>query len=135
MYKPQNRNFSSIVFGEMKYIGFVNNHTENLSIVKIDNLQNAVDEQSKSALRTKAIQSIEDFFHDDPNLPYRSLPEHGLEDSPCHPIIEKKGDFCCCKLHTDIQNICLESIEHHCKYKEPESHKSEILKGTPFDFF
>jgi hypothetical protein len=119
----------------MKYIGFVNNHTENLSIVKIDNLQNAVDEQSKSALRTKAIQSIEDFFHDDPNLPYRSLPEHGLEDSPCHPIIEKKGNFYCCKLHTDIQNICLESIEHHCKYKEPESHKSEILKGTPFDFF
>jgi hypothetical protein len=115
----------------MKYIDFVNNHTENLSIVKIDNLQNAVDEQSKSALRTKAIQSIEDLFDADPNLPYRPLPEHALEDSPCHPIIEKKGNFYFCKLHTDIQNICLESIEHHCKYKEP-SLKSVI--PIPPDF-
>jgi len=124
-----------MVFGEMKYIDFVNNHTENLSIVKMDNLQNEVDERSKSALRTKAIHSIEDFFHDDLNLPYRPLPEHALEDSSCYPVIEKNGNFYFCKLHTDLQNICLESTEHHCKYKEPESHKSEILKRTPLDSF
>jgi hypothetical protein len=28
-----------------------------------------------------------------------------------------------------IENINLESIEHHCKYKDPELHKSEILKS------
>ena len=130
LYKPQNLNFSSTVFGKMKYIGNVNNHNENLSIVKIDNLQGVVDEQSKAAQRTKAIQSIEDFFHDDPNLPYRPLPEHVLEASPCHSILEKKGKFYLCKLHSDIQNNYLESIEHHCKYKEPGYHKSEILKRS-----
>jgi hypothetical protein len=32
-------------------------------------------------------------------------------------------------LHPDIQNIYLESIEYyHCKFSDPELHKSEILK-------
>ncbi len=52
------------------------------------------------------------------------------------PVIDKRqynnengsGTFYYCKLHPDIENINLESIEHHCKYKDPELHKSEILK-------
>jgi hypothetical protein len=27
-----------------------------------------------------------------------------------------------------VENINLESIERHCKYKEPDKHKAEILK-------
>jgi hypothetical protein len=30
-------------------------------------------------------------------------------------------------MHPNVENIYLESIEHHCKYKEPDRHKSEIL--------
>jgi hypothetical protein len=33
-----------------------------------------------------------------------------------------------CTLHPDVQSYHLESIEHHMKYKDPEVHKSEILK-------
>jgi hypothetical protein len=36
--------------------------------------------------------------------------------------------FYYCKLHPDIENIHLESIEHHCKFSDPEYHKSEVLK-------
>ena len=32
------------------------------------------------------------------------------------------------KLHPDIENIYLESIEQHCKHKEPAIDKSEILR-------
>ena len=28
----------------------------------------------------------------------------------------------------NVKNVNLESIEHHCKYKDPDYHKSEILK-------
>jgi hypothetical protein len=76
------------------------------------------------------IKSVEDFFYDDPDLPWQALPEHTLEHSPCYPIIErdKNGKIYYCKLHPNIWNINLESIEHHCKYKEPGEHKTEILK-------
>jgi hypothetical protein len=31
-------------------------------------------------------------------------------------------------LHPDIENAYLETIEPHCKYKEPDAHESEILR-------
>ena len=83
-----------------------------------------------------SITSIEEFFINKSNQVWRPLSSHTLEQSPCYPIIDKRqynndngsGTFYYCKLHPDIQNINLESIEHHCKYKDPELHKSEILK-------
>jgi hypothetical protein len=33
-----------------------------------------------------------------------------------------------CKLHLDVKSAYLETIEHHCKYKDPEIHKVEILR-------
>src|SRR6266487_1776299 len=47
----------------------------------------------------KPIVSLEEFFHDEPDLPWQPLPAHTLEQSPCHPIIVKKGKFYHCKLH------------------------------------
>jgi hypothetical protein len=80
----------------------------------------------------KSIISVEEFFYDDPNTPWKSLPEHNLKQSPCYPIIgvndSYKVPLYYCKLHHDVENIYLETIEHHCKYKEPNVHKSEILR-------
>jgi hypothetical protein len=73
------------------------------------------------------IEQIEDFFHDDPEAGYQPLPEHSLEDSPCHDIIDKRGTFYSCKLHPKIRNINLDTMEHHCRYHEPEFYKQEIL--------
>jgi hypothetical protein len=81
--------------------------------------------------------SIEDFFYDDPAItpenPRGPLPKHLLEQSPCYPIIgihnKYKVPMYFCKLHHDIQNIYLESIEHHCKYSEPKVHKAAILQS------
>jgi hypothetical protein len=80
--------------------------------------------------------SIEDFFFDDrsitPENPWKPLPKHSVEQSPCYPIIgmhnKYRVSFYYCKLHPDIENTYLESIEHHCKFSNPEFHKSEILK-------
>jgi hypothetical protein len=80
------------------------------------------------------IISVEEFFYDDPNTPWKPLPEHDLNQRPCYPIIgirtyrNYKIPFYYCKLHPDIENIYLKTIEHHCKYKEPRAHKSEILR-------
>jgi hypothetical protein len=78
--------------------------------------------------------SIEEFFFDDPAIsPWKPLPKHSLEQSPCYPIIgmhnKYRVPFYYCKLHPKIENIYLESIEHHCKFSEPGLHKSEILKS------
>ena len=78
--------------------------------------------------KTKAIVSIEDFFHDEPDSPYHPLFEHSLEQSPCYPIINKRGEFYYCKLHPKVSSIHLDSIEQHCKYKDPYGHKAELLK-------
>jgi hypothetical protein len=75
------------------------------------------------------LQCIDEFFYDDPNEPYRPLPEHTLEQSQCYTIIGKKGNFYYCKLHPEVKNIYLETIEHHIKYKDRDMHKSEILKA------
>jgi hypothetical protein len=80
------------------------------------------------------IISTEEFFDGYCNGgPGRALPEHNLEQSPCYSII---GTNRCrgrisyyCKLHTGIGFVSLHSIEHHCKFQEPELHKSKILGG------
>ena len=77
----------------------------------------------------KPIVSAEDFFHDAPDLSWQPLPAHTLEQSPCHPIIVKKGKFHYCKVHPkEVRSIYLETIEQHCKYKDPDLHKEEILR-------
>ena len=81
------------------------------------------------------IISVE-FFHDDPNTSWKALPEHDLKQSPCYPIIDIRSyhnykiPFYYCKLHPDIENVYLETLEHHCKYSNPAVHKLEILKLT-----
>jgi hypothetical protein len=77
----------------------------------------------------KPIVSAEDFFHDAPDLSWQPLPAHTLEQSPCHPIIVNKGRFYYCKVHPkEVRSIYLETIEQHCKYKDPDLHKEEILR-------
>jgi hypothetical protein len=79
--------------------------------------------------KLEPIISVEEFFNDDPSLPYQSLPPHSLEQSPCYPVIDKKhNNLYYCKLHPGVQNVNLETVEHHCKYKEPDAHKSEIIR-------
>jgi hypothetical protein len=79
-------------------------------------------------------QQIEDFFHDDPDVPWEPLLEHELEQSPCYYIIEKDNfkasgqTYYYCKIHPEVWNINLVGIEHHCKYKDPDLHKSEALR-------
>jgi hypothetical protein len=87
-------------------------------------------------LHVDSIIEVEDFFFDDPAItpknPWKPLPEHRLEQSPCYPIIgmhhRYKKPMYYCKMHSNIENIFLESIEHHCKFSKPDVHKSEILK-------
>jgi len=77
----------------------------------------------------KNAAATEDFFHDAPDLSWQPLPAHTLEQSPCHPIIVKKGRFYYCKVHPkEVRSIYLETIEQHCKYKDPDLHKEEILR-------
>jgi hypothetical protein len=78
-----------------------------------------------TSANNERIKQVEDFFSDESD--YRSLPEHSLEQSPCHPIIQRKDIFYACILHPKARNINLETIEHHCRYKEPDIHKQEIL--------
>jgi hypothetical protein len=84
-------------------------------------------------MRIQSVVSIEEFFYegDNPNASWKPLPEHDLE-SPCYHIIginhNHKIPLYYCKLHPNIQNANLESIEHHCKYKEPDFHKSEVIR-------
>jgi hypothetical protein len=84
----------------------------------------------------KSVFTVEDFFCDNPSLPYKPLPPHSLEESPCYPIIginhERHTYYC--KLHPkDSENVNLESVEKHCKHKEPELHENEIIKQLYFD--
>ncbi|HEU4823511.1 MAG TPA: hypothetical protein VFS97_08820, partial [Nitrososphaeraceae archaeon] len=78
-------------------------------------------------------QQIESFFHD-PDTPWQRSPEHDLEQSPCYYIIEKDKfkisgqTYYYCKIHPDVWNIDLVGVEHHCKYKDPDLHKSESLR-------
>jgi hypothetical protein len=80
------------------------------------------------------IVSVEEFFSDNPTPenPWKPLPPHSLERSPCYPVIgvhnKYRMPFYYCKLHPDIENIYLESIEHHCKFSNSKLHKSKILE-------
>lgn len=73
-------------------------------------------------------KSVQAFFYDEPNTRNRPLPEHSLAESPYHPVISKRDKLYYCRLHPDIPFLYLEAIEQHCKYKEPDKHKEEILK-------
>jgi hypothetical protein len=88
------------------------------------------------------IDTIEGFFSDAPNQEWKPLPEHEIYQSPCYPIIGVRTNtwtndetgikntvhWYYCKVHPKIDNIYLHSIEHHCKYSEPEKHKSKVLE-------
>ena len=78
------------------------------------------------------IVTVDEFFYEDPTTPWKPLPEHDLKRSPCHPIIGIRYNYeiplYYCKLHPDIENAYLKTIEHHCKYKDPDKHKAEILR-------
>jgi hypothetical protein len=82
----------------------------------------------------KTILSVEGFFRDDSDLLYEPLPEHTIKESPCYPIIDKNQKLYFCRLHPECKNVNLESVEHHCKYKDPDYHKSEILKRLSVNF-
>ncbi len=80
----------------------------------------------------RPIISVDNFFRDD-DKPYSALKNHSLEQSPCYPIINTKPfgvytlyscDIC---RKRQVSSIDLSPIEHHCKYKDPDIHKSEIL--------
>jgi len=76
-------------------------------------------------------KKVEAFFYDNPSLPYNPLPPHSLEESPCYHIIgmNHKRRMYYCKLHPkESESIHLESVEHHCKYKEADVHKKEIIQ-------
>ncbi|MGA9154976.1 MAG: hypothetical protein WBZ36_30705 [Candidatus Nitrosopolaris sp.] len=86
------------------------------------------------------IMSVDEFFKDDPDKPYSALRSHSFEQSPCYPIIGAKPagrhiiyycEICRPEFANDsaVANINLGCIEHHCKYREPDRHKAEILTG------
>jgi hypothetical protein len=83
---------------------------------------------SNEGLDEVKVSSITNFFYDDPNKPWEPVPEHDLDQSPCHPIIAIKQNYYYCILHPEVKYIHLKSIEHHIKYKDPAAHKSELLK-------
>ena len=105
----------------------ISSHTKDLS--HLSHLSQVSHMQQLTNNLTREI--IEEFFYDD-GLPYRPPSAHTLDESPCKLIIKiiktNNDDFYYCSVHPDVQNIHLESIEHHMKYKHPEMHKSEILK-------
>jgi len=83
---------------------------------------------TESEIVKVSVSTITDFFYDDPTVPYAPLPEHDLDQSPCYQIIAQKQGYFYCRLHPEIKNAYLESIEHHIKYKDSAAHKSELLK-------
>jgi hypothetical protein len=81
------------------------------------------------------IEKLDEFFRNDHDKPYTALHSHSLEQSPSYPIIGAKPagrytlfwcEICKPEFGTGI-TIHLSSIEHHCKYKDPDRHKAEIL--------
>jgi hypothetical protein len=83
-----------------------------------------------SQVSQPTMEAITQFFYDEPYLPYHPPSPHELEDSPCKSIIrfDSHSSLYNCALHPDVQSYHLESIEHHIKFKNPDMHKSEILK-------
>jgi hypothetical protein len=80
---------------------------------------------------------IEKFFKDNSGF-YMPLDEHSVNESPCYPIIGVRQagkyilyycEICQGEYANDerVASIYLDSLEHHCLYKDPERHKTEIL--------
>jgi hypothetical protein len=104
----------------------------------------------------KPIISVEEFFSDNPPIttqnPWKPLPPHTLQESPCYPIIMRIQQrdglmYYRCKLHSKtrlhkpeglkttvaiksreipIRSLHLSEIEHHCRFYKPEEHKAAI---------
>jgi hypothetical protein len=88
-----------------------------------------------AAAASKPIVSVEEFFYDNPVTPWEPLPVHTLEQSPCCPVLGSKVEhgrvWYYCKLHPkDRPLIDLSSVEQHCKFKDPELHRAEIVRLT-----
>jgi hypothetical protein len=84
------------------------------------------------------IVPVDEFFKDSHDKAYLALRNHSLEQSPCYPIIGIKPvgrhtmyycEICHPEFANDsaVANINLSCIEHHCKYRDPERHKAEIV--------
>src|SRR5206468_8456138 len=112
------------------------NKPDNMDIsgTKDNGCNNVVDTPKKDVVDDfRPIISADEFFkdyHNDNNSPWQPLPSHSLEQSPCYPVIGTKpynGNVCYyCKIHPNIENIHLDSIEQHCRYTEPERHKTRV---------
>lgn len=82
-----------------------------------------------SHLSQPTVKAINLFFYDEPDSLYNPPSSHELEESPCKAIIRMDNhSLFYCTLHPDFRSYYLELIEHHIKYKDPEIHRSEILK-------
>jgi hypothetical protein len=90
------------------------------------------DTVSPSDKEFERIQLLEEFFN--PSIAYQRLPPHTVEQSPCYPIIiiedeeGKQSYHCKLHCHEGYGNTDLDTIEYHCKTKDPELHKTEILR-------
>lgn len=92
-------------------------------------------QRAKGLFNFTPIIPVDEFFEDDPdndNMPYSALRKHSLELSPAYPIIGAKPAgrhilYNCEICRPEFTNINLSSIEHHCKYKDPDRHKAEII--------
>lgn len=87
-----------------------------------------------------SIISVDEFFTDSDKL-YSALKDHQLEQSPCYLILGirhvdgvKYDTIYYCELcqpehvnDSKVTSIHLSVLEHHCKYRDPERHKAEIL--------
>jgi transcriptional regulator with XRE-family HTH domain len=84
-------------------------------------------EVKRSAVVSIHLTSIDNFFSND-----KLLSGHSIEQSVCYPIIGSKseGDYTMyyCKIHPKIKNANLGSIEHHCRFSNPDQHKTEMLR-------
>jgi len=95
------------------------------------NKQSPTSVTKRSLDKNSPIISIDEFFKSD--NAYSALCNHSVEQSPCYPIIGAKSvgiyTMYYCELchHPRFENIHLSSIEHHCKYKDPDRHRLEIL--------
>ncbi|MGA9153703.1 MAG: hypothetical protein WBZ36_24235 [Candidatus Nitrosopolaris sp.] len=93
---------------------------------------------TKNSFTFMPIIPVDEFFKDDHDKPYSALRSHSLEESPCYPIIDVKlagrhliyhCEICRPEFANDsvVANINLSSIEHHCRYKDPDRHRIEIV--------
>jgi hypothetical protein len=103
------------------------NHKQELKENYIELLKELPVLPSKNYQNVNPVLSVDEFFSDNIELP---LPEHTLSESPCRDMICKPSIFYICTLHPHIENIHLESIEHHFKYDFPLVHKM-LLNASP----